>query len=132
MVFDTARFDLQPYVGFEMDRYVRRTFCSWEDLGWQSLMVQWFEHVPVVEDMALPGTADLHLVLPVSGRAEMETSGGGHAVRHPWVPGRIQLGIPHARGPAVPWRRNDAQCAGAHPSRHRRLGRRATGWRGGL
>jgi len=95
MVFDSERFDLRPYAGFDMGRYVRRTFCSWQDVGWQSLLVQRFEHVPVAEDMALPGTADLHLVLPVSGRAEMETSDGGRVVRHRWVPGRLQLGIPH-------------------------------------
>ena len=60
MVFDSERFEnLRPYAGFDMDRYVRRTFCSWQDLGWQSLLVQRFEHVPVTEDMALPGTAAL-------------------------------------------------------------------------
>ncbi|MBE1493586.1 AraC family transcriptional regulator [Amycolatopsis lexingtonensis] len=88
MVFDSARFDLQPYAGVAWERYVRRTFCSWEHSGWRSLLVQRFEHVPVAEDLHLPGTADLHLVLPVSGRAEM-------AAGAPWVPGRLQLGIPH-------------------------------------
>jgi AraC family transcriptional regulator len=95
MVFASARFDLQPYVGFDTDRYVRRTFCSWEHAGWRSLLVQRFEHVPVADSMELPGAADLHLVLPVSGRAEMETRDGGRAVRETWVPGRLQLGIPH-------------------------------------
>ncbi|MFE3262063.1 helix-turn-helix domain-containing protein [Nocardia sp. NPDC059091] len=85
---------------------MRRTFYSWEDVGWQSVLVQRFEHVPVVEDMALPGAADLHLVLPVSGRAEMETDDGGRIVRRPWVPGRIQLGIPHR--PVVRRYRGDA------------------------
>ncbi|MCP2271143.1 Helix-turn-helix domain-containing protein [Actinokineospora diospyrosa] len=94
MVFDSTRFDLQPFVGFDMDRYVRRTFCSWEEAGWRSLLVQRFEHVPVVEGMVLPGTADLHLVVPVSGRAEMETRSGGRAVRHSWVPGRVQVNLP--------------------------------------
>lgn len=97
MVFDSARFDLQPYVGFDTERYVRRTFCSWEHAGWRSLLVQRFEHVPVAEEMELPGAADLHLVLPVSGRAEMETCDGGRPVREPWIPGRLQLGIPHQR-----------------------------------
>ncbi|SEF37748.1 AraC family transcriptional regulator [Amycolatopsis pretoriensis] len=95
MVFDSARFDLRPYTGFETDRFVRRTFCSWEDAGWRSLLVQRFEHVPVAEEMALPAAADLHLVLPVSGRAELETRAGGRAVRERWLPGRVQLGLPH-------------------------------------
>ncbi|MFI6518072.1 helix-turn-helix domain-containing protein [Spirillospora sp. NPDC050679] len=94
MVFDSARFDLQPYVGFDMARYVRRTYCSWEDAGWRSLLVQRFEHVPVAEEMELPGTADLHLVLPVAGRAVMETRSGGRESRHTWVPGRLELGVP--------------------------------------
>src|SRR3954453_23921980 len=106
MVFDSARFDLRPYVGFDMDRYVRRTFCSWQDAGWQSLLVQRFEHVPVAEDMALPATADLHLVLPLSGRAVMETRDSGRSVRHAWVPGRLQLGIPHR--PVIRRYRGDA------------------------
>ncbi|MEU0469244.1 AraC family transcriptional regulator [Amycolatopsis sp. NPDC006131] len=95
MVFDSARFDLQPYAGFDMDRFVRQTFCSWTHAGWRSLLVQRFEHVPVAEDLALPGAADLHLVLPLSGRAEMERSVGGRPVRVPWIPGRLQLSVPH-------------------------------------
>ncbi|MFC4909581.1 helix-turn-helix domain-containing protein [Actinomadura gamaensis] len=94
MVFPSALFDLQPYAGFDMDRYVRRTYCSWENAGWRSLLVQRFEHVPVVEDMALPGTADLHLVLPVGGRAVLRTRSGGRTSRTVWEPGRLALGVP--------------------------------------
>ena len=94
MVFDSARLDLQPYAGFEMDHYVRRTYCSWESAGWGSLLVQRFEHVAVAEDIALPAAADLHLVLPVAGRAVMETRSGGRSTRHTWVPGRLDLRLP--------------------------------------
>ncbi|XRQ13583.1 helix-turn-helix domain-containing protein [Actinomadura welshii] len=96
MVCDSAHphFDLQPYIGFDMDRYVRRTYSSWDDAGWKSLLVQRFEHVPHVEDMRLPGTADLHLVLPVAGRAMMETRSGGRASRYRWEPGRLEMEIP--------------------------------------
>ncbi|MFD9890452.1 helix-turn-helix domain-containing protein [Amycolatopsis sp. NPDC059027] len=94
MVFDSARFDLQPYVGFDMDRYVRRTYCSWQDTGWQSLLVQRFEHVSVAEDMQLPAIADLHLVLPVAGQAVMETRDGGRARRSLWTPGQLELKVP--------------------------------------
>nr|WP_221471475.1 AraC family transcriptional regulator [Amycolatopsis umgeniensis] len=75
-----------------MSRFVRRTYCSWEDSGWQSLLVQRFEHVPVAEDLHLPATADLHLVLPLSGRAVMETRGEGRWNRHRW--GRLELAVP--------------------------------------
>ncbi|SEH03163.1 AraC family transcriptional regulator [Nonomuraea solani] len=94
MVFDSTRFDLQPYAGFDMARYVRRTYCSWENAGWRSLLVQRFEHVPVAEDMELPGAADLHLVLPVAGRTVLETRSGGGWSRHTWAPGRLELRIP--------------------------------------
>ncbi|MET9339156.1 AraC family transcriptional regulator [Nonomuraea sp. NPDC003804] len=94
MVFDSVHFDLQSYAGFDMDRYVRRTHCSWEDLGWQSLLAQRFDHVPLVEDMELPAAADVHLILPVGGRTVMETRTDGRWSRHTWVPGRLELGIP--------------------------------------
>lgn len=94
MVFDSTLLDLQPYVGFDADRYVRRMRCSWEDLGWRSLLVQRFEHVPVAEHMELPSKADPQLVLPVAGRAEMEERGAGGVRRFTWAPGRLQLQIP--------------------------------------
>ncbi|MFI6291392.1 helix-turn-helix domain-containing protein [Nonomuraea sp. NPDC050790] len=94
MVFDSAQLDLRPYAGFDMARYVRRTHCSWENLGWRSLLVQRFEHVPLAEDMELPAAADLHLVLPVAGRAAIETRAGGRWSRHTWAPGRLELGVP--------------------------------------
>ncbi|WP_225727281.1 MULTISPECIES: AraC family transcriptional regulator [unclassified Nocardia] len=94
MVFDSARLDLRPYTGFEMDRYVRRTYCSWEDAGWGSLLVQRFDHAPIAEDMALPAAADLHLVLPVAGRGVLETRSGGRCTRSAWLPGRLDLRLP--------------------------------------
>ncbi|WP_116200202.1 AraC family transcriptional regulator [Amycolatopsis circi] len=94
MVFDSTRLDLQPYAGFDMERYVRRTYCSWEDAGWQSLLVQRFEHVPVSEEMTLPAAADLHLVLPAGRSAVMETRRGGRWERTPWTPGRVELMLP--------------------------------------
>ncbi|OXM50433.1 AraC family transcriptional regulator [Amycolatopsis alba] len=94
MVFDSERFDLQPYTGFDMSRYVRRTYCSWEDSGWESLLVQRFDHVPIAEDIRLPATADLHLVLPLSGKAVMETRDEGRWNRHHWEPGRLELAVP--------------------------------------
>ncbi|ADD42902.1 AraC family transcriptional regulator [Stackebrandtia nassauensis] len=94
MVFDSAVLDLQPYTGFDMDRFVRRTHCSWHDNGWQSLLVQRFDHATVAEDMRLPGTSDIHLVLPLAGRAQIHTTTGGRARRHTWAPGRLELLIP--------------------------------------
>ncbi|RDI55318.1 helix-turn-helix domain-containing protein [Nocardia mexicana] len=94
MVFDSTRLDLQPYAGFDTDRYVRRTYCSWENAGWRSLLVQRFEHVPMVEGMALPGAADLHLVLPTAGRTVMETRSDGRWERSAWAPGQLEVMVP--------------------------------------
>ncbi|RDI68110.1 AraC family transcriptional regulator [Nocardia pseudobrasiliensis] len=77
-----------------MDRFVRRTYCSWQDAGWQSLLVQRFEHPPVAEDMALPAAADLHLVLPRAGHGVVETRSGGRSSRRTWAPGRLDLRLP--------------------------------------
>ncbi|ONI90129.1 AraC family transcriptional regulator [Actinosynnema sp. ALI-1.44] len=96
MVFDSARFDLRPYAGFDMDRYVTRTHCSWADAGWESLLVQRFDHARAAEDMPMPGAADLHLVLPVAGQAVVETRHGGRVSRHKWVPGRLELVLPNS------------------------------------
>ncbi|MFJ9029514.1 helix-turn-helix domain-containing protein [Streptomyces sp. NPDC102274] len=58
------------------------------------MLVQRFEHVPAAEEMELPGAADLHLVLPVAGRAVMEARSGGRGSRCTWAPGRLEVGIP--------------------------------------
>ncbi|MFK4066310.1 helix-turn-helix domain-containing protein [Streptomyces sp. NPDC029674] len=48
----------------------------------------------MADDMELPAAADLHLVLPVAGRAAMETRRDGRTTRHTWAPGRLEMGIP--------------------------------------
>lgn len=63
MVFDSPDFDLAPYAGFDMPAYVQRTYCSWGDAGWRSLLVQCFDHAPEADHLQLPGVSDLHLVL---------------------------------------------------------------------
>ncbi|WP_432826830.1 helix-turn-helix domain-containing protein [Dactylosporangium sp. CA-092794] len=98
-MFDSVHFDLTPYAGFDMDAYVRRTHCSWSHNGWQSLLVQRFDHVAEVEAMALPAVADVHLILPVAGRAVMESSDGGRWHRRTWAPERLEMAVPHR--PAV-------------------------------
>ncbi|RSM87938.1 AraC family transcriptional regulator [Kibdelosporangium aridum] len=93
-VFDSPDFDLEPYAAVDADRYVRRTFCSWDGLGWKSLLVQRFEHVAQVEEMALPATADVHLVMTVAGRTEMETRTAGRWERRRWTPGKLDMTVP--------------------------------------
>ncbi|MFC0111507.1 helix-turn-helix domain-containing protein [Kibdelosporangium aridum] len=93
-MFDSPDFDLEPYATVDADRYVRRTFCSWDGLGWRSLLVQRFEHVSQVEEMALPATADVHLIMTVAGRTEMETRTAGRWERQRWTPGKLDVLVP--------------------------------------
>ncbi|MBT2412344.1 helix-turn-helix transcriptional regulator [Streptomyces sp. ISL-12] len=100
-MFDSPDFDLAPYAGIDADRFVRRTFCSWEEAGWRSVLVQGFVHAPEAEALPLPGTRDLHLVLCTGGDAVMRTRDGGRTTRRRWVPGRLELippGRPTLRG----------------------------------
>jgi AraC family transcriptional regulator len=93
-VFDSPDFDLAPYAGFDMEEFVRRTYCSWQDTGWRSLLVQCFTHAREAEHLPLPGVSDLHLVLCTGGDAMMRVSAGGEATRRRWVSGRLELMIP--------------------------------------
>jgi AraC family transcriptional regulator len=93
-VFASTDFDLAPYAGFDMAAYVRRTYCSWDDAGWRSLLVQAFDHVPEAESLPLPAVADVHLVLVVAGDVAIRTHADGKPVRGRWVPGRLELMVP--------------------------------------
>ncbi|SDJ43387.1 AraC family transcriptional regulator [Nonomuraea jiangxiensis] len=77
-----------------MAQYVRRSHCSWNDAGWRSLLVQRFVHARQVEQLLLPGTADLHLVLCTAGAAVMSVSTGGAPARRRWTAGRLELMVP--------------------------------------
>lgn len=93
-MFDSSDFDLAPYAGFDMPAYVRRTYCSWGEAGWRSLLVQCFDHVPEADHLPLPGVSDLHLVLYVTGDVVMRTRADGKPVRRRCVPGNLELMVP--------------------------------------
>lgn len=97
-MFDTSDFDLAPYTDFDMDRLVQRTYCSWQDAGLRSLLVQRFTQVQAAEDLPLPGVRDLHLVLCTSGDTEMRIDAGGKPARRRWGAGL-------AARPPLPWAR---------------------------
>lgn len=93
-MFNLPGFDLAPYANIDETQYVRRSYCSWSDAGWRSLLVQSFVHARQVEHLVLPGTSDLHLVLCTQGEATMRVSSGGAATRRRWRPGRLELMVP--------------------------------------
>nr|WP_249466075.1 AraC family transcriptional regulator [Amycolatopsis thermalba] len=94
MMFDSPDFDLAPYAGFGTSAPVRRTYCSWADAGWRSLLVQCFDHAPAVEQLRLPGVSDVHLILYVAGDVDMRTRADGKPVRGRRVPGDLELVVP--------------------------------------
>jgi AraC family transcriptional regulator len=103
VVFHSPDFDMTPYQDFDGPTYVRRTYCSWDDAGWRSLLVQCFDHVDEAEQLAMPATADLHLVLCVAGDAVMHTDGGDRR----WLPGSLELLVP-GQGSVRSYRANAA------------------------
>ncbi|MGC7095055.1 helix-turn-helix domain-containing protein [Amycolatopsis lurida] len=93
-MFDSPDFDLAPYAEVDRPAQVRRTYCSWNDAGWRSLLVQCFDHAPEAEPFPMPAVADLHLVLCVAGDVEMRTRADGKPVRRRWLPGTLELMVP--------------------------------------
>ncbi|MEV0703651.1 helix-turn-helix transcriptional regulator [Saccharopolyspora sp. NPDC050389] len=93
-MFDSPDFDLAPYAEFDMSALVRRTYCSWGDAGWRSLLVQCFDHAPEADHFQMPGASDLHLVLCVAGDVVMRTQADGKPARRRWVPGNLELMVP--------------------------------------
>lgn len=93
-MFDSPDFDLAPYAEVDLPAQVRRTYCSWHDASWRSLLVQCFDHAPEAEPFPMPAVADLHLVLCVAGDVEMRTRADGKPVRRRWVPGNLELMVP--------------------------------------
>lgn len=93
-MLDSPEFDLAPYADIDETQYVQRSYCSWSDAGWRALLVQSFVHTRQVENLLLPGTSDLHLVLCTAGEAMMRVSSGGTSTRHHWRSGRLELMVP--------------------------------------
>jgi AraC family transcriptional regulator len=93
-VFDSPDFDLEPYAGLENTDFVRRSYCSWDEAGWRSLIVQCFAHARQVDGLRLPGVSDLHLLLYVAGDAVVRVDSGGKPVRRRRVPGSLELMVP--------------------------------------
>ncbi|MEU0565069.1 helix-turn-helix domain-containing protein [Nonomuraea sp. NPDC005983] len=93
-MFDSPDFDVAPYADIDMAQYVRRSYCSWDDANWRSLLVQRFVHARQVEHLLLPGTSDLHLVLCTAGEATMQVSSDGSSAKRRWTAGRLELMVP--------------------------------------
>lgn len=93
-MFESERFDMQSHAGLGLDGSAGLSRCSGEDVGWKSLLVQRFVHAPVVEDMYVPGSADVRLVLAEAGRATMEARIGRRRSRFHWAPGWTGLYVP--------------------------------------
>lgn len=91
-MFDSPDLDSAPYGDIDMAKYVRRSYCSWNDANWRSLLVQSYAHARQVEDLLLPGTSDLHLVLCTAGQAVIRRTGHGRPGRR--TPPAVAAGPP--------------------------------------
>lgn len=92
-----------PALALDQSAYARRTFCSWHDAGWRSVLLRRFDDAPVAEDVQLPPTPDQHLVLVTAGTSwiESRTDRGWHGARY--APGQIGLTAPD-RPTRLRWR----------------------------
>ena len=81
----------------------QRSFCSWHDAGWRSLVVReliaWHE----VSDVVVPAISDQLVVLVVDGARTFESRHGRYWRRAQFVPGRIAMTAPGNAG-VVRWR----------------------------
>jgi AraC family transcriptional regulator len=96
---------MQGYEALHTDlgQHARRTFCSWTDAGWRSVLLQSQEEAAEVEELFLPPIAEQHLVLVTAGDVQMEshTNGAWRSARY--TPGQIGLTAP-GRSTRLRWR----------------------------
>ncbi|WP_433519380.1 helix-turn-helix domain-containing protein [Nonomuraea sp. CA-143628] len=88
------RFDMAGYAGLDLDRFVRRSLCSWERPGWRSLLLQKFEHVEAAGEMVMPPSADAHLWLITGGAGQLHIDTGEGWRTTPITPGEIGMATP--------------------------------------
>jgi AraC family transcriptional regulator len=88
--------ETHPFQSLDLDQsaYADRTFCSWHEAGWRSVLLRRFDDHPVADDVYLPPTDDQHLVLVTAGESTIESFGAGGRRRAQYVPGQIGLTPP--------------------------------------
>ncbi|WP_232665999.1 helix-turn-helix domain-containing protein [Pseudonocardia sp. TRM90224] len=90
-------------LAFDSSAYSRRTFCSWADAGWRSMLVQVYDDDPVVEHVELPPSGDQHLVLMLGGPSTIESGIDGRWRHATYVRGDLGMTAP-GRPTLVRWR----------------------------
>ncbi|GAB2651572.1 helix-turn-helix domain-containing protein [Kribbella swartbergensis] len=96
---------MQGYEALEHDlgQHARRTFCSWTDTGWRSVLLQVHADRPVTEDFFMPPIRDQHLVLVTAGDGRMESHSESRWRSAHYRPGQIGLTAP-GRPTRLRWR----------------------------
>ncbi|MGW4959834.1 helix-turn-helix domain-containing protein [Nonomuraea sp. NPDC004186] len=89
-----SRFEMGGYAGLDLDRFVRRSLCSWERPGWRSLLVQKFEHLEAAGEMVMPASADTHLWLITGGAGKLHIDTGEGWRTTSITPGEIGMATP--------------------------------------
>ncbi|WP_432945532.1 AraC family transcriptional regulator [Kribbella sp. CA-253562] len=106
---------MQGYEALDMDvsQYARRTFCSWTEPGWRSVLLQGHEDAPLAEEVCLPPIGDQHLVLVTEGDVLMESHADGAWRSARYTPGQIGLTAP-GRSTRLRWRSRTARTTTLH------------------
>ncbi|MFB6720899.1 helix-turn-helix domain-containing protein [Kribbella sp. NPDC056345] len=87
---------MPAYEALELDHgtHAQRTFCSWTDTGWRSVLLQVHDDAPDAVEFSLPPIAEQHLVLATAGDAWLEShADGGWRSAH-YTRGQIGLTAP--------------------------------------
>ena len=93
----SSLFDMAGYAGLDLDRFVTRSLCSWDDAGWRSLLVQGLEQVDHAAEFEMPPSQDLHMWLMTKGAGRLHVDIGEGWSTTTIAPGQVRLaarGVP--------------------------------------
>jgi len=100
----TSRPEVSPdVVAVDLSRFSSRTFCSWNDLGWRSVLLRRFENAPATDNVYHAPVKDQLLVLVTRGRTSIETWSGAKWRKAEYQPGSIGMTAP-GRETRLRWR----------------------------
>jgi hypothetical protein len=90
-------------VAVDLSRVSTRTSCSWNDLGWRSVLLRRFENAPVADDVYHSPVKDQLLVLVTHGRTHIESWSGAKWRKAEYQAGSIGMTAP-GRETRLRWR----------------------------
>jgi hypothetical protein len=78
----TSRPEVSPdVVAVDLSRFSSRTFCSWNDLGWRSVLLRRFENAPATDNVYHEPVKDQLLVLVWRGHRDTSSAASSPSPR---------------------------------------------------